>query len=262
MPGGAGSYCPAVGHSPVAWLFVSVLVTFLVTRGITRFIRHRSSQGGAGPLRDVVMGGVHIHHQVFGIATMSVTGIVLIAATPEGTGLDVAAAVFGVGVSLTFDEFALWLHLEDVYWAQAGRASVDAVFCILVAVAAMIGGVDFLVGPVGSSAWWNSVVSLLIAGAFSLTCVLKGKLVTALIGLFLGPVAIVGAIRLAKPGSWWARRRYASRPGRLAVAERRFGTRYQARWNRLRDLVGGAPTAGPAAAPTPAAPERAADPQR
>lgn len=28
------------------------------------------------------------------------------------------AAAFGVGAALTLDEFALWLHLSDVYWAE------------------------------------------------------------------------------------------------------------------------------------------------
>ena len=71
---------------------------------------------------------------------------------------------------------------------------------------------------------------------------LKGKITTGIIGTVIGLVAIVGALRLAKPGSWWATRRYTSRPRRAARAARRYGPRYQQRWNRLRDLVGGAPS--------------------
>ena len=37
------------------------------------------------------------------------------------------AILYGVGAALTLDEFALWLNLEDVYWAPQGRASIDAV---------------------------------------------------------------------------------------------------------------------------------------
>jgi hypothetical protein len=69
-------------------------------------------------------------------------------------------------------------------------------------------------------------------------CVLKGKIVTGVIGI----VAFVGAIRLAKPGSWWATHRYAGRPRRAARAEQRYGQRYADRWNRLRDLVAGPPS--------------------
>ena len=38
-----------------------------------------------------------------------------------------AAAVFGIGSALVLDEFALILHLHDVYWEEEGRTSVDAV---------------------------------------------------------------------------------------------------------------------------------------
>jgi len=37
------------------------------------------------------------------------------------------ALLYGVGAALTLDEFALWLNLEDVYWARQGRESIDAV---------------------------------------------------------------------------------------------------------------------------------------
>ena len=35
--------------------------------------------------------------------------------------------VYGAASAVTLDEFALWLNLEDVYWAKQGRESVDAV---------------------------------------------------------------------------------------------------------------------------------------
>ena len=37
------------------------------------------------------------------------------------------AIFFGIGMGLTMDEFALWLNLEDVYWTEKGRQSIDAV---------------------------------------------------------------------------------------------------------------------------------------
>jgi hypothetical protein len=227
---------------PVLWMFLGLLVTFLVTRSITRLIRSRSARGQAtGPIRDITISGVHIHHQVFGIVIMLGAGLGLIAITPEGDALNAVAAIFGVGVSLTFDEFALWLHLKDVYWTNEGRQSVDAIFCVLAVTGILIGGADLLTGEVGSSQWWTSVGTLAITLGLSIICLLKGKLVTGVIGVFLQPIALVGAIRLAKPGSWWARRHYPRRPRRLARAERRFGSSYAARWNRLRDLVAGAP---------------------
>jgi hypothetical protein len=39
----------------------------------------------------------------------------------------VVAVCYGVGLALTFDEFGMWLHLNDEYWQ---RASFDAVVVI------------------------------------------------------------------------------------------------------------------------------------
>lgn len=237
---------------PVMWMFFAILVTFLVTRAVTRWIRSRQQAArSGGPIRDITVGGVHVHHQVFGIMIMLAAGLILIAGTPEGRALHWTAAIFGVGVSLTFDEFALWLQLEDVYWTPDGRKSVDAMFCVLAVTGVLIGGADLLAGDIGSEAWWVSVVTLGINLGFCTVCLLKGKVITGIVGIFLSLVAIVGAIRLAKPGSWWARRRYTGRPRRLGRAQRRFGARYDARWNRLRDLVAGAPSRVGERSPTP-----------
>jgi hypothetical protein len=225
---------------PMMWMFLAILATFLITRTVTRLIR--SGSGGGVGLGNVRFGGTHIHHQVFGILIIIGTGIVLVSATPHGVALDVAAAVFGVGVGLTVDEFALWFHLEDVYWASEGRKSVDAIFCVLLVTGALIGGTSFLSGHVGTAAWWSSVALLTVDLALSVICLLKGKVTTGVAGVFIGIVALVGAVRLAKPGSWWAARRYTGRPQRAVRAAHRYGERYQERWNRLRDLVAGAPS--------------------
>jgi hypothetical protein len=225
---------------PMMWMFLAILVTFLITRTVTRLIR--SGSGGGAGLGNVRIGGTHVHHQVFGILIMIGTGIALVSATPHGAALDVAAAVFGVGVGLTVDEFALWLHLEDVYWTSEGRQSVDAIFCVLVVTGALVGGASFLSGRVGTATWWSSVAFLAVNLALSVICLLKGKVTTGVIGVFVAVVAIVGAVRLAKPASWWAARRYPSRPRLAERAAHRYGPQYQARWNRLRDLVAGAPS--------------------
>src|SRR6266850_131773 len=36
------------------------------------------------------------------------------------------AAAFGAGAALVLDEFAMLLHLDDVYWTTEGRLSIDA----------------------------------------------------------------------------------------------------------------------------------------
>ena len=201
---------------PMMWMFLAILVTFLLTRIVTRLIR--SGSGAGAGLGNVKIAGNHVHHQVFGILIIIGTGIVLVSETPRGAALDAAAAVFGAGVGLTVDEFALWLHLEDVYWADQGRKSVDAIFCVLVITGALIGGADFVTGRIGTAAWWSSVAVIAVNLLLCVICLLKGKVVTGVIGIVISVVAIVGAVRLAKPGSWWAVHRYASRPRRAARA--------------------------------------------
>jgi hypothetical protein len=238
---------------PVFWLFIGILVTFVLTRIVTRRIRAREARQAsptadpsAGPppespravLQNVSIGGVHIHHQVVGILLMLGTGIWLIAARPDGTALNVVAVVFGMGVSLAFDEFALWLHLEDVYWTPQGRKSVDAIFVLLAVTGVLIAGVD--VFPVFGNTW-GLPIGIAVTVFLALVCLLKGKVPTGLVGIVLFPIAIVGALRLAKPDSWWARRWYQDRARLRRRAARRFGPAYDARWNRLRDLIAGAP---------------------
>ncbi len=106
---------------PMLWMLGAFVVTFLVTRFVTKAIRR-----GVGPFRDTTVGGVHVHHQVYGIFLMLGAGVAEFTYRPGPPWLEVLAALFGVGAALTLDEFALWLNLEDVYWTRKGRQSIDA----------------------------------------------------------------------------------------------------------------------------------------
>ena len=103
-----------------------LLLTFLLVRVNTRLIRAQVSWW----FHDITPGGTHIHHMVFGVIIMVVTGALTFALAPAGLTLQVLAFVFGAGTALTLDEFALILHLEDVYWLEEGRISVDAVVVV------------------------------------------------------------------------------------------------------------------------------------
>ena len=107
---------------------------------------------------------------------------------------------------------------------------------------ALIGGASLVKGGIGSAEWWSSVAGIAINLVLCLICLLKGKIITGVTGIVIGVVALVGAIRLAKPGSWWAVRRYPPRPRRADRAARRYDQRRLERWNWLRDLVAGAPS--------------------
>lgn len=110
------------GKLPLLLALLSFVVTFLVTRTITRLIR-----AGKGPFRNVSSGDVHIHHVVPGIFLMLVGGFWAVAAGSHSLGPMLAAVMFGIGAGLVLDEFALILYLDDVYWSEQGRKSVEVV---------------------------------------------------------------------------------------------------------------------------------------
>jgi len=59
--------------------------------------------------------------------------------------------------------------------------------------------------------------------------------------LLIAPVGWVAAIRLARPKSWWARRRYAPGSKKLTRATKR-AQKWDARRDRWLDRIGGAPS--------------------
>ena len=54
--------------------------------------------------------------------------------------------LFAVSAALTLDEFALWLHLADVYWGAEGKASIRAAFFFGSLLSAGMWGHPFVVG--------------------------------------------------------------------------------------------------------------------
>jgi hypothetical protein len=84
---------------------------------------------------------------------------------------------------------------------------------------------------------------LAIDACLALVCILKGKYRSALFGLFLPPVGLIGAGRLARPNSIWARHRYRGK--RLERATRRAAD-FDRRWKPLQagwlDFIGGRPS--------------------
>src|SRR3954451_16866084 len=214
----------------VGWIVLSYLSTFLVTRLVTRAIRT-----GRGPFRNASVGGVHLHHEVYGIFLLLGTGLVQLTYRPGPPWLYVVAALFGVGAALTLDEFALWLHLEDVYWTREGRSSVDAVLIALVVGTLLLLGAN----PFDDDrARGEAAVALTVAVnvVFAVVAILKGRVVLGVAGVFLPLVAVVGAVRLARPASPWARRWYSPGSRRDERSRARFPAGRRTAWTRLVDL--------------------------
>ncbi|WP_052849418.1 hypothetical protein [Streptomyces avicenniae] len=235
------------GKLPLLLALLAFVVTFVVTRCITRMIR-----AGKGPFHDLSAGGRHLHHVVPGVILMCVGGFGGVAAPGRGWIAAGTAIVFGIGVGLVMDEFALILYLHDVYWSEQGQKSVEAV--VLTAALCTILLFGFLplgVAGAGPETWLDRgslIVTLVINFLLALVALMKGKVRTTVFGILVPLVALVGAVRLARPGSFWDRHVYRFRP-RAAARARRREEKHVRRWGRLEqkvdDLVAGTPAPPP-----------------
>ncbi|HXM95972.1 MAG TPA: hypothetical protein VOA64_17255 [Candidatus Dormibacteraeota bacterium] len=107
---------------------IGFFLTFAIARTLAYVNFHQ-----IGPFHDIYIRGRHIHHLVWGILILLGVGFGWL--VEVGTGSEKSSIfasrlmsfLYGAGAALTLDEFALWLNLEDVYWAREGRASIDAV---------------------------------------------------------------------------------------------------------------------------------------
>ncbi len=229
------------GREPIFVALLAFLICFAITRGYTRIARIRG--WGSGSVH-----GVHLHHIVVGIVLALVSGTLIIGFEPVDNILELLlCAVFGSGAALVLDEFALVFRLEDVYWSEEGRASIDAVIvAITVGVLVLLHIVPFDQKTSEDGGRWTLMAIIAIHIALVVVALLKGKIWFGLLGIFIVFVALVCAVRLAKPGSPWARRFYKPGSKRLRRAEerrRRHDERWGAKTKRLLDLIGGAPSA-------------------
>ncbi|SEL40618.1 hypothetical protein [Streptacidiphilus jiangxiensis] len=236
------------GKQPLFLLLVGFIGSFLFIRFSVRMIR-RGVRWWPG---NVTPGGLHIHHVVFGVFFLLVAGFTVFATDGTHPWIDAAGLLFGIGCGLVLDEFALLLHLEDVYWSEQGRKSVDAVIVgILFAGLLLVGYLPLGVTP-GTPIRWGAIGVISVNACFTVVALLKGKFWSGMLGIMVPGLSWIAAIRLARPRSPWARWRYTRRPRKFARARRR-----DARWHRrydvartwFFDLIAGKPTS-PGQAPS------------
>lgn len=220
------------GRQPLFLALLAFLITFLVTRMITRLIR-----AGKGPFRNVSAGDTHIHHVVPGLIVLLAGGVLALGSGEHGVWRQIAGISFGIGAALVLDEFAMVLHLDDVYWSSEGRLSADAVtlaavvlFCALLIAAPNTPNPDPVEG------FWLNAVGAAIFVFFVLipivVTILKGKLWLAAVSLVLPFIAWFAMVRLARPGSPWAHLRYKQRPRKMQRAIER-----EQKWDRRQQPV-------------------------
>jgi hypothetical protein len=227
---------------PLLLCLAAFVITFILTRVITRMIR-----AGIGPFKNnVSASGIHIHHAVPGIILL-IFGALMSLRSPSSPWFELAAVLIGIGMSLILDEFGLILHLQDVYWTNEGRISVEmagltaACLGLFMLGFSPLGVDDLTVGDI--QVRLTLLTGLLVHGCLVSICLLKGKYRAALISLFVPFVAWISAIRLGRPGSWWGRHFYRSkRLGRSVERARRFDKRWDPRWRWISDMIAGAPS--------------------
>jgi hypothetical protein len=253
------------------FLFLA-LIGFVCAFGFIRLSTRlmRSPRVPWWPGSVVSEGGVHVHHLFFGIVLMMVAGGLSFAAgETDGPWYAIYAVLFGIGLGLAIDEYALWLHLDDVYWSREGRSSIDATLIALGLIGfVLLAFVPTRIGDDSLAVLATTVTVATLHFGWVLIAAAKYRLVHALFGLFVPGLAVYAGLRLAKPRSVWAKRFYGERrPAKQARAEQRFraGRLTDRCKERLRDAIGGIteeeyqarlaaaapPTGSTAAAPVP-----------
>ena len=225
------------GRLPLLCCLIAFIVTFFVTRTSVRLIRRRQSISRPPRWwepRNLHIGSKHIHHVVIGVVLVMISGVTLVTLSINGNEAEFTAVaiLFGIGAALVLDEYALILHLSDVYWEEDGRTSVDAVFAAVAVGGLLVLGLHPLMFFI--SLWQDTTHSVVLrAGvvfAMALTLplavlvVLKGKVWTGLLGMFFVPLLVIGAIRLSRPQAPWARYLYMRRLDKMSRALQRERT--------------------------------------
>jgi predicted MFS family arabinose efflux permease len=225
------------GRGPLLLMLGASLLTLVLVRGYTRLARARGWRSGR-------IGDVHVHHLVLGIVLALVSGMLDISLRPGADGRALLAVLFGAGAALILDEFALSVHLRDVYWTPAGRRSIEvSLMWVLLGLLLLVGVSPFGIHDQSEIPRIVSFALVAVAICLSVVTCLKGKLTLGLLSIFLPPVGLVAAARLARPGSVWATLFYADDADKQSRSRERFDPAHSAterarHW--LHDLIGGA----------------------
>lgn len=105
-----------------------ILVYFSATFIIVRTCIYAWTYGII-PEITVIIKGIEIHHLSYGIFILAIVGYWALINNKEESRIKIAK-FYGIGLALAFDEFGMWLHLENDYWL---RPSYDGMIIITVA---------------------------------------------------------------------------------------------------------------------------------
>ena len=119
-PGTAPGYREVATGETVLFNLLSAFVISASLIRLSAFGKRR----GVRPFFDVIVGRTHIHHFIPGIALAFGSGTAAVF-TRDDRVRETLAIPLGVGMGLTFDESALLLSLEDVYWSRRGLVGIQ-----------------------------------------------------------------------------------------------------------------------------------------
>ena len=215
-------------------LLVGFLGAFLFIRTSARLGRSTTWWPGSVVTDD----GVHLHHLVWGICTMMAAGALGFSLHGESPWFEVSALFFGIGMGLTIDEFALWVYLDDVYWAEEGRKSIDAAAFATAVIGLLLLGFNPFEKNENLGAVLLTTALIVVFCSISFA---KERIAHGLLGLFIPLFSIYAAFRLAKPRSLWARKFYGERrPDKQQLSEDRYNNALTGHYKeRMRDFFGG-----------------------
>jgi len=107
-----------------------ILISFLTTFIVIRFVVYAALKGWV-PRHPIKIKDVHVHHLCLGIALLSYVGIYALLWRPTNRQLYRTYIVYGMALSLTFDEFAMWVHLDSNYWHPLNFVAMGVLLVIL-----------------------------------------------------------------------------------------------------------------------------------
>jgi hypothetical protein len=181
-----------------------ILLAFVCSFGFIRTSAHIiRAQVSWWPGNVETKSGTHVHHLVWGILLLLSMGYVGISTDLGSPWFEFVAIAFGIGMGLTMDEFALWLNLQDVYWSDKGRQSIDAVVVTTGLLVIALLGLEFwiavwdavlILAGMDHDHAWVAVPIQLIGVALAVVCFRRGRKLTGIVGLFVPLVALVGAV--------------------------------------------------------------------
>jgi len=103
------------------WVLIAFLPTIVIARAFVYL----------APQLFLNTHGTHIHHLTYGIILLAVTGYLALTLNRQ-RWQRLIAVLYGIGLALAFDEFGMWLRLQDNYWVRQSYDAIGFITALLI----------------------------------------------------------------------------------------------------------------------------------